>query len=200
MTGADLCAEYRAALHGTTLRDLRPLRDAGIGTAGLALAPAYARVQLSRDAATFTFDPDSDLVAFILPVRHSNPLSPEAADPELEVAAGPIVDLLAFSPHVPGCWALRIGSACWLGAVEPQYLMPDPVPIWRTPMHWLGNDCRGLVLLSPDKRDRYRVLTCLDSIVAEDELHARELRGLLAQPWLAPPVYVRQAREVRRAA
>jgi hypothetical protein len=69
-------------------------------------------------------------------------------------------------------------------------LEPEPTLIWRSPLHWLGNDCRGLVLLSRDRRDRYRVLTSLDAIVAEDEDHAAELRKLLQQPWLAFFVYV----------
>jgi hypothetical protein len=90
--------------------------------------------------------------------------------------------------------------ATWLGAIEPRFLLPDPVPIWRSPLHWLGSDCRGLVLLSRDQRERYRVLTVCDSILAEDEAHAAELRELLSHPWMAPPVYVRRGREVRHAA
>jgi hypothetical protein len=78
--------------------------------------------------------------------------------------------------------------------------MPDPVPIWRSPLHWLGNDCGGLLLPSRDRRDQYRVLTVCDAIVAEDERHAAELRKLLRHPWLAPPVYVHRGREVRNAA
>ena len=56
------------------------------------------------------------------------------------------------------------------------------------------------MLLSRDRRDRYRALTYLDAIIAEDEQHAAELRNLLAHPWLAPPVYVRRGREVPNAA
>jgi len=39
-----------------------------------------------------------------------------------------------------------------------------------------------------------------DSIVAEDEQHAAELRGVLEHPWLAPAVFVHRGREVRNAA
>ena len=198
MTGAELVAEYRAALAATSLADLDPLRRAGVGGAGLSLCPAHARISVSRGG---LYQPDADGgEAFIVPVRVDNPVTPEAADPVAAVRQGDIVDLLAFSPAFPRRWALRAGAATWLGSVEPQYLDPAPTPIWRSPLHWLGNDCHGLVPLSRDKRDRYRVLTCLDAIIAEDEAHAAELRELLARPWLAPAVYVRRGREVKNAA
>ena len=198
MTGADLKREYLDALRQTGWDDSAPLREAGVGGPGLSVGIALAGISVSRGGA---YQPDRDGgAAFVLPVRVDNPLSPEAADPVDAVRHGEIVDLLAFSVAFPQRWALRTGAATWLGAVEPQYLEPEPTPIWRTPLRWLGNDCHGLVLLSRDRRDRYRVLTCLDAIVAEDEAHAAELRKLLEQPWLAPPVYVRRGREVRNAA
>ena len=196
--GADLLAEYIAALRCTTTDDLQPLRDAGVDGAGLAFGMALARISVSR---TGFYQPDPDGgPAFLIPVRVENVLTPEAADPVDAVRHGEIVDLLAFSPAFPRRWALRTGAATWLGAVEPQYLNPSPTPIWRSPLHWLGSDCHGLVLLSRDKRDRYRTLTCLDAIVAEDEDHAAVLRKLLKQPWLSPPVDVRRSQEVRNAA
>ena len=133
-------------------------------------------------------------------MRVANPVTAEAADPIEAVRHGVIGDLLAFSPSYPERWALRTGNATWLGAVEPQFLMPEPVPIWRTPLHWLANDCRGLVLLSPDHREQYRVLTICDAILAEDERHAVKLRELLRHPWLAPPVLVSGERELCHAA
>lgn len=198
MNGASLDREYKAALGRTGWDDQAPLRDAGVGGPGLAIGIALAPISVSRDG-LYQSDPDGG-PAFILPVRVDSPISPEAADPVATVRHGEIVDLLAFSPAFPQRWALRTGAATWLGAVEPQYMGPAPTSIWRSPLHWLGNDCRGLALLSRDRRDRYRVLTCLDAIVAEDEEHAAELRKLLEQPWLSPPVYVRRGREVRNAA
>lgn len=195
-----LAAEYAAALRTTATADLAPLRAAGVGDTGLGLA-AFAKVRLGRDRSLFEFDADEDVVPVcILPVRCGNPVCPEVLDPAAEVLGGPIVDLVAFSPAFPHRWALRLGAASWLGCVEPQYMAPGPVPVWRSPLHWLGNNCAGIVLLSRDRRDMYRTLTYCDSILAEDEGHAEQLRHLLARPWLAPPVYVRQAREVRRAA
>jgi hypothetical protein len=200
MTGADLRAEYLTALRTTTFEDLRPLRDAGIGEQGLMVGLAVASIRLSRDRSLFEFDPDADAAAFILPIRIEHAISPEAADPARAVREGEIADLLAFSPNHPARWALRMGNATWLGNIEPQYLAPDPVPVWRTPLHWLRNNCRGLVLLDRDRRAQYRVLISCDAILAEDERHAIELRELLRQPWLAPPVLVRRGRAVRNAA
>jgi hypothetical protein len=192
MTGADLAAEYEAALCATSDADLAQLREAGVGESALALVkPAVAPIVVRRSDLSFEPDPDGG-TAFILPVRVEQPLSPEAADPEFALLEGPIVDLVAFSVRFPDRWATRCGNATWLGCVEAQYMGPDAVPVWRRPLDWLANDCRGLVLLTRDRRERYRVLTWLDTILAEDEDHAADLRELLAQPWPAPPVLVRQ--------
>jgi hypothetical protein len=197
--GRDLVAEYMSALERTKPADLDSLRRAGIGEAGFAIRPAVAPIIVTRDGLHYEPDPDGDGLAFILPVRIDNPLSPEAADPDETVRSGEIADLVAFSAAFPNRWALRTGAATWLGAVEPQYMGPAPTPIWRSPLHWLAH-AEGVCLLSRDRRDQYRVLTCLDSIIAEDEGHADELRELLSRPWIAPPVFVRHGREVRHAA
>ena len=47
--------------------------------------------------------------------------------------------------------------------------MPEPVPVWRSPLAWVRNDCRGLVLLTRERSEQYRALTVCDAIVAEDE-------------------------------
>lgn len=194
----DLVGEYLAALRKTTWADLAPLRAAAVGGPGAALGLALAPITVTSRG-FYQPDPDGG-PAFLVPARVDSAITPEAADPVQAIRHGEIVDLVAFSAAFPNRWALRTGAALWLGAVEPQYLMPNPVPIWRTPLHWLGNDCSGLVLLSRDRRERYRVLSTLDAIVAEDEQHAEELRQLLARPWLAPGVFVRRGREVRHAA
>lgn len=198
MIGADLECEYLVALDHTTAADLAPLREAGVGETGLAIRPAVLPIRVEKGL--WHPDPDDEAMAFILPVRVYGETSPEAPEPGQTLCGGEIIDLIAFSVAFPERWALRTGNATWLGSIEPQFLMPDPVPIWRTPLHWLGNGCLGLVLLSRDRRDRYRVLTVCDSILAEDERHADELRQLLQHPWLAPPVLVRRGREVRNAA
>src|SRR6266550_6674203 len=198
MNAVGIVEEYLVALRRTRFADLGPLRKAGVGGPGLAIGPAFAAIRVSNGL--FELDAEGDARAFIVPIRIGNPISPEASDPVQAVREGKILDLLAFSPAYPMRWALRTGNATWLGAIEPQFLMPEPVPIWRNPLAWLRNDCRGLVLLNPVRSEQYRVLTVCDSIVAEDERHAAELREVLDHPWLAPPVYSRRRREVRDAA
>ena len=189
-------AEYLAALKRTRFKDLAPLRDAGVGGPGLAIGPAWAAIQLHGDR--FEFDPFSDAYAFVIPVRCDDPNTPEVVVPQRIIREAAIVDLVAFSANSGG-WARRFGNATWLGAVEPQYLTPIPTPVWRNPLNWLRAECTGLCLLTRDSRERYRILSLLDAVLAEDERHAQELRELLARPWLAPPVLVR-GREVRNAA
>ena len=190
--------EYLMALRPTRFADLGPLRQAGVGGPGLAVGPAFASIRIADGR--FQLDRDGDAKAFVIPVRVGNPLTAEVNDPIKAVRHGTLIDLIALSPAYPNQWALRLGNATWLGAIEPQFLMPEPVPIWRNPLAWLRNDCRGLVLLRPVRSEQYRVLTVCDSIVAEDERHAAELREVLDHPWLAPPVYSRRRREVRDAA
>jgi hypothetical protein len=191
MSAVDLFAEYRAALHATRHAELDALMRAGVSVGTIErIGPAVAPIRLSRNGQLFDPDPDSDTFAFILPVRGSNPVSPEACDPQAEVSSGPIVDLVAFSVLRPDRWALRRDAVTWLGCCEPQYLEPDPVRILRSPLSWLRHGCQGIVLLSRDQREQYRTLTCLRSIVAEDEAHANELRRVISHPWPGPLVTV----------
>ena len=190
-----LAREYWCALQSTRFTDLAPLPQAGVGGPGLAVGPALACVRVANE--TFVFD-DEAASAFVIPVRVENHITPEVSDPVQTVRDGKIVDLVAFHPAHSHCWALRYGSAEWLGAIEAQYLDPEPVPVWRSPLSWLRADCRGLLLLG-DRASQYRILTLLNSIVAEDERHAAELRCVLARPWPVPQVVSSQA-EVRHAA
>ena len=66
-------------LRRASLADLKPLIEAGVGGAGLAVAPARARISVSRDGLVEP-DPDSDAVAFIVPVRVGSTVSSEVSD------------------------------------------------------------------------------------------------------------------------
>ena len=194
-----LVAEYNSALHKTRFDDLRPLIAAGV--TGLAIGrspPAAARIVVADDV--FEFDEDAGAAAFVMPVRMECATIPEAADPVCTVANGEVVDLVGFHPLHPDRWALRRGTAEWLGAIEPQHMGPAAVRIWRSPMAWLRADCDGLVLLSNDRRDQCRTLSFCSTIIAEDAQHAIELRRILELPWSAPPVIVGSREAGRRAA
>jgi hypothetical protein len=194
---AALTREHWAALRATRFADFAPLTAAGVDWRSITQAePAFTSIAKVTDPAGFEYDPEG-ADAFLLPVRADNLVTPESDDPCLTVREGAIVDLLVFHPRHPHYWRLRRGTAEWLGSIEPQYLDPDPVPVWRTPFRWLQAGCSGLVLLS-DGNSRYRTLSLLRSIVAEDAQHAAELRRELARPWPVPQVISPQ--EMHRAA
>jgi hypothetical protein len=72
--------------------------------------------------------------------------------------------------------------------------------VHRTVLGWLCSGCAGLVLLTGDPVERWRILSdCRGGIIAEDVAHARELRAILARPWPAPRGYISR-REARHAA
>ena len=197
MTGRDLWTEWATALVDTPWRALAPLLHAGVAPETLLLTlPAATRATV-RSGGLFEPDDREGGACFILPVRVDDPNSPETSDPAGVLHDGEIIDLLIFHPRRPQRWALRVGAASWLGAVEPQYCDPAPVRIRQTPLDWLQAGGDGLVLLG-NRLDRHRILAGLRSIVADDGHHANELRGILQQPWRAPPVVI--AREGRRHA
>ena len=75
--------------------------------------------------------------------------------------------------------------------IEPQYLDPEPVRVHRSVLDWLRAGCSGLVPLSSDRADLYRLLSdCHGGIVAADDTHARDLRRALSHPWQHPAVEV----------
>ena len=189
--GSDLDHEYRIALRSTRPEDLKPLLEAGIRQKTISIVrPAIARIAVTGG----TYQPEPEgRYAYLLPVRLESADTAEAANPVEVLHRGSIVDLVAFHPKFPLRWALRRDAAEWLGAIEPQYLDPAPVPIWRSPLEWLRAGCRGLALLSLEPTIAYRILSmCSSGLLAEDEVHAVELRRLAAPPWPAPLVRVRR--------
>jgi hypothetical protein len=121
----------------------------------------------------------------------------EASNPSSVVSIGPAVDLLAFHPGAPNRWALRYGLATVLGAIAPQYCRPDPVPVHRDVTDWLRAGCKGIVLLTHDRFGARRVLQQIQSIEAEDERQALELRRILEMPTpVQSQIVVRTARKM----
>jgi hypothetical protein len=185
----DLDAEYAAALRDTTAISLRSLYDAGATERGMALAaPALARLQLNGGG---LFEPDPDgPAAFIMPVRVEFPETPESIDPLAAITSGDIVDLVAFTPALRARWALRCGAAEWLGACAPQYMEPEPVRLYRSPLDWLRASCEGMVCLATAPRDTYRFLTRFHALSVEDEEHATTLREIIDRPFFQPEILI----------
>jgi hypothetical protein len=141
------------------------------------------------------FEPDPDgALTFLSAVRVDpwHPLSIETPVADAAVRHGDIVDIVAWHPDHPGRWALRLGNALHLGLIEPQYLDPEAVRVHRGPLGWLRARCRGLVLLTHDPRDQYRILTICRAIIAEDPEHKRALHASLARALPLPLIDIGQ--------
>ncbi len=202
MRTRDLARELDAAIGA--LGEPGRQRLVGLGIAPELLAPPLAMVGLARirvDGDRYQPDPAGG-VAYVTPVLVGNPVSPEAAEPGRSVRqSGELIDLVAWRDDRMDTIATRAGTASWLGAIEPQYLAPAPVSVWRHPLGWLRAGCRGLVLLTRDPVEAWLTLAdCRGGIIAEDEAHARELRRALERPWPVPEVKSRRGVGARHAA
>lgn len=199
MTTADLLAEMRAARAALTRDDRAELIEAGIPPDILNRYPLIGIIRMRITSGLW--EPEQDgRPAFVTPVLIADPVSPETPHPLVYARhLGDVVDLVAWHPRHPEHWALRVGTATWLGCIEPQYLAPDPVAIRRSPFSWLRARCDGLAILSSDPADAYRLLSGCYEIVAEDNQHAIELRKLVRRPWPLPPIKI-AAEEVDHAA
>jgi hypothetical protein len=141
-----------------------------------------ARAEIILDARGSLYQPhESGFPAWIFPLACVDPRSPEmieAADPLSVVAAGPVIDLVAFW-RGPRGWALRHGVGTVLGAVPPQDHNADPVRVYRDPIGWLAGSCRGIVSLTDEPFEAQRVLRQCRWIEADDATHAAELQRLI---------------------
>jgi hypothetical protein len=186
----DLDAEYLAALSDTSPLRRRELLQAGVPQRALDLAgPAFALV---RPVGRLLFEPnpDSELGAFLIPVRAEHPNTPESTNPEAAIAEGEIVDMVAFDPSLAGHWVCRTGNAEWLGACPPQYMEPPPVPLHRSPIDWLRADCQGLVCLARAPIEIHRFLLRFAALDVADEAHAAMLLAVLERPPQHPEILV----------
>jgi hypothetical protein len=192
---AELAAEMRQAFADLRREDAEELAGCGVpkslimgGMIGVAL------VRYDGDhGELYCPDPDGAR-AFILPVRVEYPDTPQSTEPGWFVQHGDLVDLLAWHPKRPECWALRGDSATWLGCVGvqdyPELVAPGSTRVRRTPLNWLRSHCDGLVVLSDNRADQYRILSELHGgIEAEDKALEGELRQVLEHPFPAPPVW-----------
>jgi hypothetical protein len=193
MKMAELEAEMRQALANLTTEHAEELVGAGVPIFPIVI---YQMVGVGRVRATESgcYCPDpAGGDAFISPVRVQYPDTPQSTEPWWFVRGGDLVDLLAWNPKEPECWALRVGAAAWLGCVAvqdyPELVAPPPTRVWRTPLSWFCADCDGLVVLSPERTDHYRILSELQGgIIAEDD-HVREVQDIVERPWPAPRVW-----------
>lgn len=129
--------------------------------------------------------------ALLVAIRGDPDGHSECDDPFASITSGLLLDIVAIPLRSPNDWALRRGSVTHVGAVEPQILGPDPVPVWRSPLAWLRSGCVGVALLTDDSREQASILRDLAGIISEDAAHGREIKALLERPFPTPPILVR---------
>jgi hypothetical protein len=159
MKTAALAREMRDAFAAMDDRDIEELVQLGVPEI---LISHFQMVGLARvrefGSQRYYPDPRGRLV-FVTPVCVHHKDTPESTRPDAFPLIGNLVDLVAWDERAPNEWRLRTGEGHWLGAIGPQYLNPEPVPIRRSPLSWLQNRCIGLVPLSPDPAEIRRVLS-----------------------------------------
>jgi hypothetical protein len=198
VTAGDLWDEFNAARAAMTADDRTALAALGIDAGDVLFLIGTARARCIGDD---LYEPvEAGPRAFITPILVHEPLSPETNCPAQACRFGELVDLVAWDLKHPHAFALRVGSAEWIGSYEPQFMGPDAVPVHRGVLEWLQSSCRGIVLLSRDPRSQYRTLANIQRVEVRDEAHAAELRCVLEQPWPIPPITIANRRERRRVA
>jgi len=194
----DLAREMADAVAALQPRHLDELDRHGLDLLDIVVIPQLVgRADVKIEGERYQPDPHGS-GAFITPVCIHEPHWPESPYPLEFVRYGNLVDLVAWHPRFPDRWATRTGTASWLGLRE--VFDPFPVPVWRGVLGWLRAGAVGIVLLTSDRAERWRLLSDLPGIIAEDEEHATELRNALQRPWSAPPVIARRSSVTRHAA
>jgi hypothetical protein len=198
MKTAALQAEWLAALRGLELDDARLLARHGLNLPLLvefgfdAYALMVGALPMRIEGRRWWPDPAGQR-GFVAPVRTRGDARDLLAD-EI-VIDGPLVDLVAWHPETPDQWATRTGAASWLGAWDPGIAAErqEPVRVWRAPFAWLRGWMEGVVPLTTERAELYRLLADMPAIVAEDEAHKVALRRALQRPYPLPRVYCRKA-------
>jgi hypothetical protein len=200
----DPLAEYLDLMRQTSLEAVEQLHTKFHipWTAIAATCPAPTRVAFSDLSQRFCRPDPDGMQAWVLPVCCVDPAQPEeieATDPLGVVVGGHVVDLVAFDPERPRRIVRRTGLGTVLGAVEPQLLDPEPVPIWRDDSDWLRAGCNGVVLLTDDIFEKGRILRRISAVKAEDPEHAQQLKAWIELPEY-PRIFSTRVYAMRRAA
>jgi hypothetical protein len=121
----------------------------------------------------------------------------------LDEDAATTIDLCAFAVATPKRFGTAMGNAPVLGLTNitnpASWAFGTVMPIHRTPLGWLRDDCRGVVIL--DHQHAPAALgRALGKLLAEDEEHATELRPMLCSPPVDPRNIIFKKATARRAA
>jgi hypothetical protein len=197
---SDLESELIDARSAWTARDRQRATDAGIPLcwADGRLGKGYFTFHADGAAAPSAREIVKTGPCIVIPV-YVDATSPtcDARDPEATVLGtdpdAELIDLALFRPGRPDIFATRLGVAEWLGAIDFQCALSPPVRIFRDPLDWLRAGGDGLFLLTPNRLERYRILSGLNGIEVSSDRHAAEIRRTLDRPWPKPRVVVTRA-------
>lgn len=124
--------------------------------------------------------------------------------PSVVCRTGDIIDLVAWPVGKPREFALRTGSATYLGCAAPQFMgtAPDPkdaagyshpTEIHRTPLDWLLSNGNGICLLAHERRVQQALLLQLcGGWIVGDPVFGRSIRDIGETPPAIPPIFIRR--------
>jgi hypothetical protein len=169
-----------AHLHGRNLRQREIDRFAECGIKALDLGHPWP---VLADRVVF----EGDFFVFADDVGERG----EAAFTFIVISNAGFIDIVAWHPQTNRL-AIWLGNGFALG--ERQVHHPNPLipglPVFRSPIGWLRGGRRGIVIVRAEFTDV--VLTAVPVLIAEDELHQRDLQVVFAVGRPGPKITVSQ--------
>ena len=148
-------------------RQLDTARESGISAQAMISAGGFGIADVTFLDSTFELDGSTK--AMIIPVYNH----PDLIE---------IVDLVAIDARRPARFErfLKRGWALGEHWLNSPWQAVEPVTVRRTPLRWLKEGAEGLVIL--DWTTAREELQHVDTIIAEDPQHGREIRRLMQLP------------------
>ena len=153
-----------------------------------------AQADVGTDMVLRKFGVPSDItpICGIARVRSHGPFyepdpngNPAIIMPAME--GGEVADLVAFMPHRPNHFCVRLG-ACPLLGIDNMGVWSEPLRVWRTPIDHLRAGLEGAVVLSWP--GAIPLLRSCSELIPEDTQHGVEIRKRLSRPIALPKISV----------
>jgi hypothetical protein len=174
-----------AHLHGRNLRQREIDRFVGLGIKALDLGNPWP---VLADRVVFT----GDFFVFADDVGERG----EAAFTFIVISNAGFIDIVAWHPQTNRL-AIWLGNGFAVGERQihhPYPLMPG-LPVFRSPIGWLRNGRRGIVMVRAKFTDV--VLAAVPVLIAEDEQHQRDLQEVFPVGIHGPKIMVSQPAPIK---
>ncbi len=183
---AELWVEWDRAAHQFSPDHIAHLISLGVAFSTLHCCPlGYERIEVegnlyapSDDGQPAVIQPVFEWVSGGPYLDKEGRLLPEAPEPELTLP-----DLIAWHTSDPSRWWTRRGEPALLlggGALEAAAKAESPLKVYRDPLSWLRNACRGVVLIAREGLES--AFVGIRHLDAQDLEHGQELHAWLHQP------------------